>query len=61
MAKGLPYLETHLEVIHAVIIKEYNKKLDEDVEYPCCRCEHLFIRTNVSAFEFSTDKYNSSV
>ena len=53
IAEGLPHLETHLEVTHAKSIEKYFKKLDLDAEYPCCSCERLFLRTDVS-FRFST-------
>ena len=59
IVKGLPHLETHLEVTHASMIKQYNNKLDDDPCHPCCSCERLFLRSNVSEFNFGTEKYNS--
>ena len=59
IAEGLPHLETRLEVVHANIINQYFKKLDLDAEHPSCSCERLFLRTDVSEFNFSDDKYNT--
>jgi len=56
IAEGLPHLETHLEVVHA---NQYFKKLDLDAEHLCCSCERLFLKTDVSEFNFSDDKYNT--
>lgn len=60
IVKGLPHIETHLEVAHAKSIKRYIKKLDQDAEYPCCSCERLFLRIDISQFKFDANKYKTA-
>ena len=55
-AVGLPHLETQLEVVHESLIKEYKARLNCDPEYPCCSCERLLMRSNVTEFKFGNTK-----
>ena len=49
---SLPDLESKLHVQHAEMIAELEAKLADDPEYPCCSCERLHQKKNVTAFEF---------
>ena len=55
-ATGLPHLETQLEVAHESLIKEYKARLSCDPEYPCCSCERLLMKSNVTEFKFGHTK-----
>ena len=46
-------LETELHVRYAAIISEVEKLFADDAEFPCCSCERLFLRKQVTAFKFS--------
>ena len=59
-AMGLPHLETQFEVAHESLIKEYKARLNCDPEYPCCSCEHLLMRSNVTEFKFGNTKKSCS-
>ena len=49
----LPDLESDLHIEHAELIADVEKKLADDSEFPCCSCERLQQRKQVTAFKFS--------
>ena len=53
----LPDLELDLHVRHAALIAEIEKKFADDAEFPCCSCERLLQRKQVTAFAFSDAKF----
>ena len=56
---NLPDLESELHVQYAAIISEVEKKFSNDAEFPCCSCERLLLRKQVTAFKLSDAKFNS--
>ena len=50
---NLPDLESELHVQYAAIISEVEKKFSDDAEFPCCSCERLLLRKQVTAFKFT--------
>ena len=56
---NLPDLESELHVQYAAIICEVEKKFADDAEFPCCSCERLLLRKQVTAFKLSNAKFNS--
>ena len=56
---NLPDLESELHVQYAAIISEVEKKFADDAEFPCCSCERLLLRKQVTAFKLSDAKFNS--
>ena len=48
---GLPGLETRLQIEHAGLITELEKKVSDDPEHACCSCERLCQRKNVTQFK----------
>lgn len=56
---GLPNVETRLEVQYAAIIEQYTQKLSNDPEFPCCSCERLMFRSNVTHFKLGVKKFKS--
>ena len=56
---NLPDLESELHVQYAAIISEVEKKFSGDAEFPCCSCERLLLRKQVTAFKLSDAKFNS--
>ena len=50
---NLPDLETYLHLQHVGLIAEVEKKFALDAEFPCCSCERLLLRKQVTAFKFS--------
>ena len=57
----LPDLESELHINHAELIAELEKKFADDAEFPCCSCERLFQRKQVTAFKFSEAKFSSDI
>ena len=57
----LPDLESDLHVEHAELIEVIEKDFADDAEFPCCSCERLFQRKNVTEFKFSDSKFHSNV
>ena len=47
---NLPNLETHLHLQHAHLVTNIEKKFTSDEEFPCCSCEQLLLRKQVTAF-----------
>ena len=58
---NLPDLETHMRLEHAELIADVEKKFADDAEFPCCSCERLLLRKQVTAFQFSGNKFSSDV
>ena len=58
---NLPDLETDLYVEHAELIADIEKIFADDAEYPCCSCERLLQRKQVTKFKFSDAKFCSDV
>ena len=56
---NLPDIETDLYVEHAELIADIEKRFADDAEYPCCSCERLLQRKQVTKFKFSDDKFCS--
>ena len=56
---NLPDLETDLHLQHVVLIADVEKKFALDAEFPCCSCERLLLRKQVTAFKFSDAKFSS--
>jgi len=57
----LPDLESNMHVEHAALIAEIEKKFADDAEFPCCCCERLLQRKQVTAFAFSDTKFSSNM
>jgi len=57
----LPDLESNMHVEHAALIAEIEKKFADDAEFPCCCCERLLQRKQVTAFAFSDAKFSSNM
>ena len=53
----LPDLESHLHIEHVELIANVEKKFADDAEFPCCSCERLLQRKQVTAFNFSDTKF----
>ena len=53
---NLPDVESVLQVKHAQMIAELEKKRADDPEFACCSCERLLQRKSVTAFDFSENK-----
>ena len=58
---NLPDLETDLYIEHAELIADIEKKFADDAECPCCSCERLLQRKQVTKFKFSDAKFCSDV
>ena len=58
---NLPDLEPYLQVEHAELIKVFEKKLADDPEFPCCSCERLLQRKQVTALKYSDRKFSSDI
>ena len=58
---NLPDLESHLHVEHAELIANVENVFADHAEYPCCSCERLFQRKQVTAFNFSDTKFCSDM
>ena len=58
---NLPDLEPYLQVEHAELIKVFEKKLAGDPKFPCCSCERLLQRKQVTALKYSYRKFSSSM
>ena len=56
---NLPDLETDLYVEHAELIADVEKRFADDAECPCCSCERLLQRKQVTKFKFSDAKFCS--
>ena len=54
-------LELDLHVKHADLIAEIEKKFADDAEFPCCSCDRLLQRKQVTAFAFSDAKFCSNM
>ena len=52
----LPGLESELIIQNASMIQQLESLLADDPEFPCCSCERLHQRKNVTAFKFSESK-----
>ena len=57
----LPDLESDLHIEHAELIADLEKKLADDAEFPCCSCEQLQQRKQVTAFKLSEVKFSSDI
>ena len=58
---NLPDLESELHINHTELIAELEKMFVDDAEFPCCSCERLFQRKQVTAFKFSGAKFSSDI
>ena len=58
---GLPGIETQLQIKHAKLITELEKKVNDDPEHPCCSCERLFLKKRVTHFKLDDKKFKSRV
>ena len=58
---NLPDLETDLYVEHPELIADIEKRFADDAECPCCSCERLLQRKQVTKFKFSDAKFCSDV
>ena len=58
---NLPDLEAYLHVQYAEVISKLEKKMANDPEFPCCSCEQLMQRKEVTAFKFSDSKFCSNM
>ena len=56
---NLPDLETNLHLQHAELIADVKNKFALDAEFPCCSCDRLLLRKQVTAFKFSDSKFSS--
>jgi len=52
--------EAHLEVEFAGIIEDFYGKLNEDPEFTCCSHECLLLRTTLTHYNFTAEKFSSS-
>ena len=43
-----PNLESHLLITHAIIIKDFEKEIEDFPEHACCSCERLHQRKCVT-------------
>jgi len=55
------YTEELLEVKYAETIFDFEKKLKEGAEYPCCSCERLHLTKNVSMFKYHNKNFDSDI
>ena len=55
---NLPDVEAYLHVEYAGVISKLEKKMTDDPEFPCCSCERLMQRKQVTAFKFSDSKFS---
>ena len=55
---NLPDVEAYLHVQYAKVISKVEKKMADDPEFPCCSCERLMQRKQVTAFKFSESKFS---
>ena len=53
--------ESKLEVEFADIIREFYDKLKQDAEFVCCCCERLLVRKVLTHFNFTMEKFSSSM
>ena len=58
-AEGLVGIERDIQIKHASTFETHKKKLDENPIYPCCSCERLHNRNNVTQFTSKTEKFSS--
>ena len=56
---NLPDLESELHVQYAAIRSDVEKKCADYAECPCCSCERLLLRKQITAFKLSDAKFNS--
>ena len=56
---GLPGIETQLQIKHAKLITELEKKVSDDPQHACCSCERLFLRRSVTQFKRDDKKFSS--
>ena len=56
---NLPDVETYLHLQHVELIADVEKKFALDAEFPCCSCERLLLRSQVTAFKFLDAKFSS--
>ena len=52
-------LELHLQVTHAGLIAEYQKAVEDYPQNPCCSCQQLHQRRNVTKVNFSNKMGNT--
>ena len=52
-------LELHLQVTHAGLIAEYQKAVEDYPQNPCCSCQQLHQRRNVTKVNFSNKLGNT--
>ena len=57
---SLPDMEMYLHVKHAELIQKFEKSLESDPEFPCCSCERLLLRKQVTALKFD-EKFSSEM
>ena len=60
-SESLSTSESQLEVKFAGIIEEFYGKLKEDPEFTCCSCERLLLKKTLTHFNFTVEKFKSSV
>ena len=58
---NLPDREAYLHVQYAEVISKLENKMADDPEFPCCSCERLMQRKQVTAFKFSDSKFCSNM
>ena len=57
---GLLDLESYLHVQHAELIQEFEKR-ENDAEFPCCSCEQLLLRKQVTTVKLSNRNFSSDL
>ena len=58
---GLGSIEHHLLISNADLIAEVQARWKDDPEFPCCSCERLHQRKQVSSVNFTHDKYHTDI
>ena len=59
---GLGSIEHHLLISNADVIAELQARWKDDPEFPCCSCERLHQRKQVSGVDFTRDdKYHTDI
>ena len=58
---NLPDIEAYLHVQYAKVISKLEKKMADDPEFPCCSCEWLMQRKQMTPFKFSDSKFCSNM
>ena len=62
LVPGLGSIENHLLISYADVIAELQARWKDDPEFPCCSCERLHQRKQVSGVDFTRDdKYHTDI